>query len=626
MSNSSDETSDLPDQLAEGLRLYRAAAFAEAEQPYRAIVEHHPHNAVALHMLGLILRQRGELKEAIATLRRALEASPHDSQLLSNLGGILTEACRSSEAIVLLRKLIQRDPGCADAHYNLGCAWEMSGNYDNAEDSYRIAAQLQPANGKAFHGLGRVLGKQYRASQAAATLRRALQLLPQQLAVYQDLAVALSHLGLLDESLATYRAALALPTAPVEMHSATLCLLHCSPQHDAASLFDEHVRWAKQFAQPHYPSSDRFTLHDRTAPRRLRIGYVSPDFRESTFTRFAEPVLACHDHRAFEVYGYSGVVDTDSVTRRLQTYCDQWRNITGLADGAAEDLIRSDRIDILVDLTGHFHRNRTFLFARKPAPIQVGYIGYPGTTGLVTMDWRITDWRQDPERSADVYHTERLYRLDRCCWCYDPGGELSPVRDLPAMSSGRVTFGVFNRLIKVTTEMIAVWSKVLQRVLGSKLMVLVEDLAQTDCVSDLMSRHGVERDRLIVKKRCPRRDYLRLYHEVDIALDTFPYAGHTTTCDALWMGVPTVTLAGNHSVSRVGASILSAVGLPDWVCSTLEQYADTAVEMAHGLHSLSALRQNLREKVSRSPLGDARGLTKALEGAYQNMWAQWCRA
>jgi predicted O-linked N-acetylglucosamine transferase (SPINDLY family) len=406
------------------------------------------------------------------------------------------------------------------------------------------------------------------------------------------------------------------------MHSAMLYLLHCSPRLDSTALFDEHVQWANRFARPHYPLGDAFKNHDRTKDRRLRVGYVSPDFRDSPFARFAEPILAAHDYQRFEVQCYSDVLEPDAMTRRLRTHVDRWQETQGLSDDSLAERIRSDGIDILVDLTGHFYRNRLLVFARKPAPVQVSYIGYPDTTGLATMDWRISDSCQD--LNTDSYHTEKLYRLDPCCWCYNPGEDLQPVNELPALRGSGITFGVFNRLIKMTSEMAILWSKVLDRVPGSKLMVLVEDLGQTTLLSQWMELHGIPRSRLQIERRRPRQEYLRLYHGVDIALDTYPYAGHTTTCDAMWMGVPTVTLVGDNCVSRAGASVLTAAGLVKWVTETEADYVDKAVAMALNIPKLAELRRNLRHDVSQSRIGDGANLTRLLEEAYCQMWNRWC--
>ncbi|HWE95536.1 MAG TPA: hypothetical protein VG269_16340 [Tepidisphaeraceae bacterium] len=358
--------------------------------------------------------------------------------------------------------------------------------------------------------------------------------------------------------------------------------------------------------------------------RRLRIGYLSPDFRNHPVPRYITPVLVCHDRSGFEVFCYSDVREPDAYTQRIRGHADVWRDLIGLSNEAAAGQIRKDRIDILIDLAGHMDNPRTLLLAARAAPVQVAYCGYPATTGIEAVDYRITDEQVDPPGVSDRYYTEKLFRIPGCCWCCEP--EACPeVGPLPMQQTGHITFAVLNRLAKVRARMIRLWAQVLKRTPGSRLMVLVARGAESESsIGRLFRENGIPPERLELVGRRSQEDYHRLFQRADIALDTFPYLGTTTTCDALWMGVPTVTLEGQTCVSRSGVSILRAVGAGDWVASSPSQYVEIALRLAGDPATLAAVRASLRERVRRSPLMAYEALTRNLEGAYRTMWARWC--
>ncbi|HEX5243412.1 MAG TPA: hypothetical protein VFW23_09155, partial [Tepidisphaeraceae bacterium] len=368
-------------------------------------------------------------------------------------------------------------------------------------------------------------------------------------------------------------------------------------------------------SQPH--------LNDPSPDRRLRIGYISGDFREHPIGRLVAPILAAHDPEQFEIFCYSDVTKPDEMTAKIWPSAKAWHEAHPLSDEALAERISDDRIDILVDLTGHMQMQRLLVFARKPAPIQISYLGYPNTTALPTIDCRITDSFHDPTSDADGLYTERLIRLPRCCWCYQPTDSISLAAPIAPVPEGPPVFGCMNRMAKVTPRCLALWAQILSAVPDSRLRLLV-DKAFSTSIAARFSRYGIDPARLEMVYRGNRSSYLASFGGVCVHLDTFPYNGHTTTCDALWMGVPTVSMAGATHVQRAGYSVLSAVGLSDLVANSPEQYLHIATDLANDRNCLTDLRQSLRTRLQASPLGDAVGLTREIEKVFRAEWHRWC--
>jgi predicted O-linked N-acetylglucosamine transferase (SPINDLY family) len=339
-------------------------------------------------------------------------------------------------------------------------------------------------------------------------------------------------------------------------------------------------------------------------------------------------LLERHDHRQFEVFCYSNWPRADAITARFRSSADHWKEISRLNDQQAAKLIRADAIDILVDLSGHTGLNRLLVFAQKPAPVQVSYLGYPGTTGLGTIDYRLTDDLADPVGLTDQFHTEALHRLPHTNWCFAESGDSPPVEPQPATRQGHLTFGSFNNLAKVTGAMLQVWASILRQVSGSRLLLKAAAFGSAGAqerVRQSFAAQGIDVSRLSLYGPQPDHSaHLALYGQMDIALDTFPYHGTTTTCDALWMGVPVITLAGQTHVSRVGLSLLSNIGLPELVAFTPDQYVQIAVELAKDPNRMDALRRGMRARMLASPLMDAAAFARDMEAAYRQMWRNWC--
>jgi predicted O-linked N-acetylglucosamine transferase (SPINDLY family) len=365
----------------------------------------------------------------------------------------------------------------------------------------------------------------------------------------------------------------------------------------------------------------------RNLDRRLRIGYVSADFRRHSVAYFIEPVIAAHDRTAVEVTLYADVPRPDRMTERIRAACDRWRSIRRLDDSAAARLIEADGIDILVDLAGHTSGNRLGIFARKPAPVQATWIGYPDITGLPTIDWRLTDGIVDPDTGQDNAPPESLFRLAEGFLCYRPPDEAPLVSPLPSGRDRPITFGSFNALFKISSDSIALWARVLAAVPDSRLLIKAEALGDTetrDSLSQVFAHQGIGVDRLDLMGFVDTvDDHLAIYHRVDIGLDTTPYNGTTTTMEALWMGVPVVALAGDRHASRVGASLLTRAGLADLVAKTPDDYACIAEKLAADRDRLAALRGGLRAQLGKTTLIDAKRFTRSVEDAYRTMWRRY---
>jgi predicted O-linked N-acetylglucosamine transferase (SPINDLY family) len=602
-----------------GIVLARQQQHAGAVRHYEHAVRVRPEYAQAWVNLGNALRALGRLGEATTAYRRALEQRPDDANTCNELGVVLMEQGQLAEAAGSLHQAVQLRPDFAGAYNNLGLAVLDLGRADEAAIHFRQALYLQPDMAEAHNNLGLAYTALRLPDDALSAYQRAVDLRPDYVGALNNLGNACKDQGRLAEGLAYYRRALAVKPDDARIHSNLIYAMHYDPGCDPADI----LREARHYAERHAAG----LAEARPAPRsrqRLRVGYVSPDYRDHPTAYFLEPILSAHDHQQFEVFCYADVPRPDAVTRRLEGYPDQWRSLVGLTDAQVTDLIRQDGIDILVDLNGHTGWNRLLVFARRAAPVQVCYLGYMSTTGLSTMDYRLTDVHADPPGLTEACYTEELIRLPECGVCYRPGTTPEVAPELPARRSGRVTLASLNNLAKVSAELLAVWARVLAAVPGSRLLLLtVASRASDQWVRDTLARHGVAPERVELMGRTGSRSaYLEHYQSADLCLDPFPYNGVTTTCDALWMGVPVVTLAGKTAVARQGVSILRTVGLDELVAETPEAYVRLAAEVAGDPSRLTALRSGLRQRLERSPLLDAARFTRHVEAAFREMWAR----
>lgn len=611
--------------LALGLEHHQAGRLAEAEAVYRGVLARDPDNADALNLLGVVSCQLGRRVDAAGYAARAVGLRPNAPVFHNNLGLILQVLGRQVEAIRCFEKALELDPDYPEACNNLGNALQNEREIDRAIACYRQALRLKPHYAQAHNNLGNTLHIAGRLAEAEACYREAARLNPAYAEAWNNLGAVLQAQARIPEAVPCYRRALELQPDYHRAHSNLLFCLHYDPAQTPDSIFQEHCRWARQHAAGLAGSMPPVI---RAAGRPLRIGYMSPDFREHSVAFFFEPVLRAHNRRRFEIYCYADFLRPDKVTERLMRLADHWRHIYGRTDADVAQLVRDDRIDVLVDLAGHTAGDRLLVFARKPAPIQATWIGYPDTTGLATVDYRITDAWADPAGQTERFHTEELVRLPNGFLCYQPPPDSPRVSEPPALKTGQVTFGSFNNLGKVNPQALAVWSKILARTPGSRLLLKARALEDPETCARTwraLAESGIPAERAQLCGPVDTvRSHLASYERIDVALDTFPYNGTTTTCEALWMGVPVVVLAGQAHVSRVGVSLLANLGLPQLIADSPARYVEIAVELAGDLDRLRRLRRELRATMTRAPLTDAAGFTRTLEDACTRMWDRWC--
>lgn len=580
--------------IQSALQHYNSGDLQQAKHFCEKILKDQPDNAEVLHFLGIICAQLKNYDPAIQYLERSLQFNTTNADAYLALGMSFQHKGIIDKAIACYQKTIEMKPDCAEAYNNMGDAFKEKGALNEAIHSYQKAVQINPDFSETYNKLGNAFQVKGKPDEAEMYYRRAIQIQPNDIGPYQNL----------------------------------LFVMNYNPVNDAGSIFSEHVQFAKRFAEPLYSSSP-YHVKNRAPYRRLKIGYVSPDFKKHSVAYFIEPVLTAHSRNQFDILCYSNVKTEDEVTKRLQGYVNQWRNITELSDEKAAELIRKDGIDILVDLAGHTTNNRIFIFVRKPAPLQVSWIGYPATTGLSAIDYKIVDRYTDPPGITEQFYTEKLLRLPDCFLCYLPDKDSPEVSLLPALTSGHITFGSFNNFAKVSPEVITLWSEILKAVPYSHLILKAHNLSfrsTRDYAMKMFSLNGISADRIELLSFDPStRGHLLAYNRIDIGLDTFPYNGTTTTCEALWMGVPVITLAGNTHASRVGLSLLSNIGLHELIARTPDEYLTKAVNLANDLKRLHSLRERLRDMMLHSPLTNAKRFVSNLEKCYHTMWENWCK-
>ena len=571
--------------------------------------------------LGMAQHLQGKPAEATVSLRKALALRPQNAVTHWRLGTVLDAQGKLPEAIACYQKAVALQPDHADAWNCLGVAQQRQDMVQDAEASYRRALALRPQDTQLLCNLGAALLTRGAMEDAADCLRKALTLQPDFVMALSNLGAALFAMGQAEEAVACQRRVLELLPDEPHYFSNVLFGLQYLPHLSARELLDEHRKFAARFEAHHKPL---WPAHgnERSPHRRLRVGYVSADFRDHVLASFFEPVLAHHDESRIETFCYYNNTVIDTVTGRLRALADHWLPCQGMNDAELAAQIGADGIDILVDLGGHTALNRLPVFARKPAPVQVTWLGYPGTTGLDAVDYRLSDAHLDPENSVASCLSEAVMHLPS--WAvFSPDPASPPINDLPALASGHLTLACLNNLAKVSVEVIELWAQILNALPGARLLVCNagEPAVQTRLQRQFAAA-GLSADRLQMHGKMSLQDYLALHHRIDLALDPFPFTGGATTYHALWMGVPVLTLSGKTTVSRQGAAIMQGAGLPQFVCHTQDEYLAKAVALAANLPELQAVRQSLRARMTAgiSP----QQLTTALEQAFHTMWQRWC--
>jgi protein O-GlcNAc transferase len=613
--------------LQTGVAHHRAGRLEEADAAYRQVRAAAPRNFDALHLSGLIAYQQGRTAEAIALLERAHKLDPKHEVCQMRYAVALLAEKRTADAEKHLRRTVERNPRFFEGWDNLAYCLKTQDRLDEALACHARVVALQPGFANGWYNYGLTLSLCGRSTEALECHRRALAAEPAFALGHFGCAQALHQLDRIAEAVEAYGKFLELEPQHHEARSYRLLALHHLHGVPREQLFAEHIAYGRHVSAGIAPAA---TFPNRPDPqRRLRLAILSPDLRAHSCAFFLEPLLQHLDSEQFELFLYHDHFREDAVTTRLRGMAATWRNFVGQPAPLVEKTIRADAPDILLDLAGHTGMtNRLPLFARRLAPVQVTYLGYPDTTGVPAMDYRLTDALADPPGEADALATEKLLRFASTAWAYLPPNDAPQVAPRPSVARETVAFGCFNNPAKITDAAITVWARILSAVPGSRLHLKGLGLgaaAARAAFEARFARAGVTPEQLVLLERTPdTKSHLALYHEVDVALDTFPYHGTTTTCEALWMGVPVVSLAGDRHMSRVGVSLLNAIGRAEWLAATADDYVRIAVELARRPEALAAASAALRPAMLASPLLDHAGQAARFGAALRTAWAEWC--
>jgi len=592
-----------------------AAALAET------LTEQFPEHPFGWRALGALLREQRRCAEAVPALRRAAELTG-DAESYNDLGVALQEAGELEQAEASLRAALQRKPSLAEAHANLGRLCHAAGRLAEAKASLRAALSIRPDLAEAHNTLAAALLDGRQLDEAEAACRRAIELNPLYADAYTMLGCILSRAGRLAEAESCFQRTLKLKPDDLAAHS-NLLLNRC---YDARLSALDSVQAARGYGRRAAARvSHRYTNWAPPPPQNLRVGLVSGDLCQHPVGYFLDALLSHLDGQRLTLHAYPTQPSVDALTERLRARLGAWTPLYGHSDEAAARIIHGDGIHVLIDLAGHTAHNRLPVFAYKPAPVQVSWLGYFATTGVAEIDYLLADPVSVPPEHQGHF-SETIWYLPDTRLCFTAPQDAPAVAPLPALANGFVTFGSFQNLTKLNDEVLALWAKVLAAVPTARLRLQNTELGDAELRQHLAARlgqAGIAAERVSLHTPGPRGAYLAAHAEVDLILDTFPFPGGTTTCEALYMGVPTLTLAGDRLIGRQGASLLAAVGLRQWIAQTTDDYVDKALAFAHDLPALAALRASLRERVLASPLFDAPRFARHFEDALWAMWRRW---
>jgi protein O-GlcNAc transferase len=605
-----------------GIALAATGRLDDAIGAYLKAIDLNPNLAEPRNNLGNAFMAAGKPEQAVVEFEQAAQLRPDIPEIGVSLARALQAANQLDKAEKIYRNAADANPNSADAHANLGVALHLQGKWDEAIAEHRRALTLRPDSAQGYFNLGASLRAAGKLDDAIVAYHQALQLQPKYPEALNNLANALRDIGQLDAALAAYRESAALAPEYDAPDTNRLYTLYFHAGYNAEAILEEHHDWYRRRAAS-LASKIKSHPNERSGDRRIRIGYISPDFRDHPVGLALEPLLENHDHKDFEIICFCNSLVDDPVTRRLRSHADRWHQVFSLSDEALAELIRREEIDILFDLSLHMAHNRLLVFAQKPAPIQATYLGYPGTTGIPSIDYRISDPVLDPPGSGAQY-TEQTIRLPHTyiCWRWSGGDE--PLQPPPAIKNGYITFGSLNTFCKVTPPVLETWARLMTKVKNSRLILRCPPGHAARRVLDTFNRLGIAENRIELTGRMPWDQYVALCNRQDIGLDPFPYPGHTTSLDSLWLGVPIVTLAGDNAVARGGASILSNLGLLDLIATTPDEYIAIARGLAEDLTRLTELRAGLRRRIELSPLTNAPQFARDFEAACRRMWRTWC--
>jgi predicted O-linked N-acetylglucosamine transferase (SPINDLY family) len=642
-----------------GNALRAAGRDAEAVGFYEKAAQQDTNFPEALNNLGLSLCSLGRIEEGMKRLREAVQLNPTLHEIHNNIGVVLMNLARPREAIKAFETALKLDPDYVDARNNLGSALRADFQFEESLKEIDAALEKKPESmaiqlnristlremGRHEDALAMIekchekapdsdqlhflkamtfrdLGKP---DEAIEAYRAALKAAPHRAEVMAALGYSLQERGELDEAMEMLKGSIERVADP-QTHSNVMMVYCYHPAVTPAEHFEAHRGWARKHEEPLKPFWKPH-VNTRDPERRIRVGYISPDLRGHVVSYFSNPIFENHDHSQFEIYAYSNHFHADATTILQRARIDKWREVVGMPWDKAAEMIRADEVDILVELAGHTAGNGLPVLAYKPAPIQINAIGFPSTTGLSAVDYRITDDRCDPEGMTDAYNSERLLRMPDCFWCYAPPDTAPEVGELPAERNGYVTLVSVNNFTKVTDQVLHTWAKGMSMAPKTKIVLQTAGLKSQfarDRVKGIFAQHGVGEDRIEMRTMVPFNEYLNVLNNSDIMLDPFPFNGGTTTCHGLWMGLPVVALEGRMHAGRMGYSMLKCIGLPELCAGSEEGYAEVLVGLAGDVPRLREIRRGMRERLRASPLLDGAGYVRTLEAAYRRIWREWC--
>ena len=648
--------STIQSSLEAALAHHRAGQLAEAEAIYRQVLTANPNEPNALHLLGLVAHQTGHASQAVEIITRAIQFAPQMPLFYNTLGAAYQALGRRAEASAAYHQALTLNPGYDEAWFNLGSianeqndqplaeqrfrkaigcrpnyalAWCSLGNalvkqgrLSEGTDAYRRATEFDPRMADAWNNLGNMQQQDGEIFESIESYQRALAVAPRHVSSAENLGTALAHIGRISEAVDCYRA---VSNWMGNLPSSKLLLaINYDADRTADEVFAEHQRFGAwlESTTPRMPPPQVDLRRDR----KLRVGYVSGDFRDHAVAHFLMAILQHHDRQQFELFGYSDVLIRDSMTDRLQSFFAGWRECYGAGDEQLAEVVRKDAIDILVDMSGHTSLSRLGVFARRPAPVQATYLGYANTTGLSTIDYLVTDAVVDPPGS-ERWYTEQLARVEPGFACYTPPENAPAVTPLPALDRGHVTIGSLHGLAKLNRHVLDLWARVLEAMPSARMLLYRHTLRgrSRQMIYDEFARRGIDPARLDIETEAVAgANHLAIYNRVDVTLDVFPWSGHTTACEALWMGVPIITLRGTRHAGRMVASALNCLGRNEWIADSHDQYLQRVVAMCDDLESLSTTRATLREQMRTSALCDGPRFARQFEATLRQMWHTRC--
>ena len=596
----------------------------EALKHFSILIKLFPKNSQAYNNLGATLLDLNEYKRAQKALKKAIKLKPNYAEAYNNLGNVYNEINQYEQAIKEYKKAIILNPEYYQAYNNLGIVLGKNEQFEEAKKSIAKAISINPQFSDAFNTQATFLIKSENFEKAIMKIKRAIELKPNFSDAYRNLALIYDEFG--NHNLSSEYLEIAKDLDPNLFSKDPDYILYnsnYSPKMNAEEIYEFYKEYNKKFGLPLQKEWKPFP-HFKEAKKKLKIGYVSPDFKKHSVQNFLLPTLAHHDHQKFKIYAFAEISKEDLVTEQYQSFVDYWIPTKGLTDQEMNEKIRNLEIDVLVDLAGHTNGNRMGVFARKPAPVSITWLGYGYTTGLTAIDYFLSDKVIAPKGIEHLF-SEKIWRLNNYSFCcYQAKKDMGIVCPLPALEKGYITFGTLTRAIRINDKVINVWCEILKRVKHSKLIINSKSFKNLIVVEDFKKRFkkkGINIDRLNLCYKSPPWDTMR---EIDIALDCFPHNCGTTLIEHLYMGNPFITYANRPSVGKIGASILTALGREEWIANSEKEYVDKVVALSTNTEKLATIRSSLRKDLQTSPIMDHKGFVQELERTYQSMWEKWC--